>query len=250
MLPDLHAHRLEKNSMRIVLSTYAIVACFNEIIRDPCTDRRERVPGAGGSPGRLDFARVGHEREPAAADGQRPAADADVRGQGPDPEGDGHPVRGAHHWVVALQLVQQPAVQVGHDGGAGPDHGPGVRGAAGAAVPAGRGPARAHGRCLPQCVRRGLLQGRHGQPRAAVVGPGAAQRQEHGRAGGHLRHRPGHVPERLRSGYGQDGLRRRAHRKQWQDKGQLQNRLISVVHPMNGMACHAIVGLIWAGRAA
>jgi hypothetical protein len=198
----------------------------DEIIRGPCTGRREGVPGAGGEAGRLDVARVGHEREPAAADGQRRAADADLRVQGPEPEGHGRPVRRAHHRLVALQLVQQPSVAVGHDSGAGPDHGPGVRGAAGAAVPAGRGPSRAHGYRVAQRVRRGVLQGRHGQPRPAVVRPGAAQRQEHGRAGGILRHRPGHVPERLRRGYGQDGLCRRDHRQQRQGQGQLQSCLI------------------------
>ncbi|XP_025795227.1 uncharacterized protein LOC112875560 isoform X2 [Panicum hallii] len=187
--------------------------------------RRERVPGPGGAAGRRRVARVGHEREPAAADGQRCAADADLRHQGPDAEGHGRPLRRAHHRVLALQLLQQPAVAVGHHGGAGPDHGPGLRGAAGAAVPAGRGPAGAHGLRLPQRLRRGLLQGRHGQPRPALLGPGAAQRQEHRRAGRHLRQRRGHVPERLRRRHGEDGLRRRAHRQQRQDQGQLQGRL-------------------------
>nr|ACF82089.1 unknown [Zea mays] len=192
--------------------------------------RRERVPGAGGAAGRVRVARVGHQ-QPAAADGQRRAAHADLRHQGPDAEGDGHPVGRAHHRLLALQLLQRPAVGVGHDGGrAGPDHGPRVRGAAGAAVPAGRRPARAHGLRLPQRLRRGLLQGRHGQPGPAVLGPGAAQRQEHRRAGRHLRQRPGHLPGRLRRRHGQDGLRRRAHRHQRQGQGQLQSRLIHRHH--------------------
>ncbi|KAL5680744.1 hypothetical protein ACJX0J_007129, partial [Zea mays] len=54
------------------------------------TRRRERVPGAGGAAGRVRVARVGHQ-QPAAADGQRRAAHADLRHQGPDAEGDGHP---------------------------------------------------------------------------------------------------------------------------------------------------------------
>ncbi|CAN6284108.1 unnamed protein product [Urochloa humidicola] len=75
---------------------------------------RDSVALAGGNAYQVPAGRrvpgVGHGREPSTAVGERGAADPDVRDQGPDAAGHGGALRRAHHRLLPLQLVQQPAI--------------------------------------------------------------------------------------------------------------------------------------------